>query len=152
MGNRKTLEKNLWDWLKGARERCVWPLHMERVENLLDKGWPDVDGCYNERGFQVELKTVGRPARRTTAVFHHRDYREGQVEWLERRWAAGGSCFVLIQVGNGHDARRYLLRGDKARIAPGSTEDDLLALSIAMPTWTAEEMVRRAATYRLAHK
>jgi len=86
---------------------------------VLDKGTPDVEGWVSSvgnalrTGFQIELKTCERPVRRNTKLTVKIELE--QVEFLEDRSAVGGVCYVLLQVGSGADAGRYLIPGAYAR-------------------------------------
>lgn len=84
---------------------------MTRVENLLEEGWPDVEGCLEGKSFHIELKSAKRPKRETTRVLAPDDIRPRQPPWLKARWMAGGNAFWLVQVGERHRACRYLLPG-----------------------------------------
>ncbi len=118
-------ETGLWTWLSKARHELREALHMERVENSVMRGTPDVEGCLQGYGqFWMELKSSERPARRSTPVrFKVRD-REAQVAWLERRCAAGGAAWLLLQVGSGAAQRRiYLVPGyDAVKVYEGVNE------------------------------
>jgi len=73
--------------------------HIERVENAVAAGTPDVDYCVNGHAGKLELKYASRhPVNlRTTAVLG-RDcgLRKSQVVWIHRRLRAGGTVFVAV--------------------------------------------------------
>jgi hypothetical protein len=123
----KTLEKNLWRWLRAAVDRCCFA---ERVENLVGAGTPDVTLAWQPRNVvKVELKTCARPARDTTPL--HVSVQPAQPGW-HLRWArAGGLSVWLVQVGSGHQASRYALPGPLGGLlaAGGLTEASLRGLS-----------------------
>lgn len=106
-------------------------LHLQRVENVVATGVPDVEGCYVGESFWCELKGCDRPAKRTTPIRYKLTLE--QVEWLEKRWRAGGNCFLYIRVGVGHDIRRYLLRGDRAREALTAHPEDWWDMNSLIP-------------------
>jgi hypothetical protein len=114
LSNQKVLEKNLWKWLSACKGPFV---HINRIENVLDKGTPDVEGwaraSHTSTGFQIELKTCERPVRKNTKLTVKIELE--QVEFMEARSAVGGVCYVLLQVGSGADAGRYLIPGGYAR-------------------------------------
>jgi hypothetical protein len=116
MSNQKVLEKTLWTWLSDCRGPCV---HINRIENVLDAGTPDVEGWTTMvgnavgTGFQIELKTCARPARKNTKLTVK--ITQEQVDFMEARSAVGGLCYVLLQVGGGFNAGRYLIPGAYAR-------------------------------------
>jgi hypothetical protein len=82
---------------------------MQRVENLVGTGTPDVEGFYRKQ-FWIELKAVGRPINGHIDV----EVSPEQVAWHRRRQRAGGATWFLIQVGSGHGAKRYLIPGHRA--------------------------------------
>jgi len=119
-------EQNLWKWLKRESQPLVaiGDLHMCRVENSVGLGYPDVEGCYNGCGFNVELKAVARPKRKTTKIKVR--FEEEQIPWLRKRWNVGGSCWVLLRVGSGRSARHYLIPGiDAGLLQEGLTESQI---------------------------
>jgi hypothetical protein len=147
-------EKTLWSWLVGAHLENDFgrDLHIERIENLVGVGNPDVTGCYRGGAFDLELKTAHRPARSTTAVIPivAKDpyIRPAQKNWHMERWRAGGQCYFLVQVGR---LSRYLLPGDLARDIEGKPEAwlyDRSVLELPGPLSGPLEIIRRASTYR----
>lgn len=114
------LESSLWQWLSKARLALPDTLHMERVENMLGAGFPDVDGFFRPHGaFQLELKSTKRPARPATPVRFALKKREAQIAYMRKRWDLGANAFFLLQVGEGADRVLYL--------APGNVGDALKA-------------------------
>jgi len=124
VSDAKTQEKNLWYWLRDGTRGDPW-LRMDRIENRVSSGMPDVAGCTNGREFWIELKTCARPKRPTTKL--DIGLRKEQREWLFNSWTdVLRRCFILIQVGSGHGAERYLVRGSQARkVFEGLTELEL---------------------------
>lgn len=129
-----TAEKSLWTWLKQAKVRMSL-LDLQRIENGVGVGTPDVEGCYKGKAFWIELKAEERPVRLTTSVvkFGEGSIRNDQIAWLEYRWRCGGRAFVLFQVGSGYKAKRYLVRGCDAHRLPGLTEPELAAVAVRSP-------------------
>jgi len=132
-------ESSLWSWLAKARRALADDLHMERIENLLGAGTPDVEGFLRttHRGagfvlkstFWLELKSSERPARSSTPIRFKLKGREAQIEFMRRRWELGGNAFWLLQVGSGPDRRLYLAPGDAgAQLLHGVTESELAVL------------------------
>lgn len=108
-------ETRLWVWLSKARKFYRADLHMDRVENSLMSGMPDVHGHLKNMGsFWIELKSAQRPRNNIAPVrFKVRD-REAQVHWMRRHVKAGGRAWLLLQVGSGHGRRIYLVHGSLA--------------------------------------
>ena len=117
-------------------------LHMRRVENLVSEGDPDVDGCWQGRYFELELKGCDRPARDGSLDF---DVRQSQVVWHRRRWRCGGNVWLYVRVGKGRDVRRYLVPGSlTGQVKAGVTEAELARLSVLPPGHTAAELLAQA--------
>lgn len=130
------LERSLWAWLKKARLVFGAALHMERVENSVGAGFPDVEGYLqtDEHGgqFALELKSSERPVRNTTPVRFKFRNREAQIEWMAQRWRLGGNAFFLLQVGSGPDRILYLVPGDHGELlARGVIEAQLAVFALS---------------------
>lgn len=99
-------ENVLWKWLKRGAQK-VTELHMERVENSVANGTPDVDGCWIGDCFKIELK---RSPARTDGMVQIK-FRPLQMPWLRKFWKCGGNGWVLLAVGEGHNVQRFLIKG-----------------------------------------
>lgn len=104
-----TREASLWKWLKEGTRRHYPDLDLRRVENGVERGTPDVEGCWKGWQFWIELKCCDRP-KDPDLPFKVR-FEPAQLPWLRRRTRAGGSCWVLLQLGSGQTAVRYLVPG-----------------------------------------
>lgn len=135
-------ESSLWVWLKKARYHFRENLDLSRLENLVGAGQPDVEGYLKGKGqLWIELKAADRPKRSTTNV-DLKHTRPSQVEWHNKRARLGGISFLLIQVGSGHEARRYLVPGYLVDfIASGVTEGWLMERSVCDPMARAEKII-----------
>jgi hypothetical protein len=112
------------------------------VENGVSVGDPDTDGVLFGDAFALELKCCARPARGSTRLRYH-EVTLAQVIWHEHRQAAGGASGFLVQVGDGADARRYLVHGCYAQnLRAGVCENDLLAYGVIVRD--APDTIRRA--------
>lgn len=119
---------------------------MSRVENAVGTGMADVEACLDGSQTWIELKCETRPSDPSTKIKAR--FQPSQIPWLKKRIKAGGRAFVLLQVGKGHDAERYLIPGDAAEIlARGATEDKIKRLAILPGDATALEIVEAASTY-----
>lgn len=141
-------ESSLWVWLSKARKIFTSEyLHLNRVENSVMAGMPDVEGCLMPgKQFWIELKSSLRPARKETPVrFKVRD-REAQVEWLTRRRCMGGRAWLLLQVGEAHKRRLYLVPGEHAaEVYAGLPEYKLQELDVLQEERPTPETVIRVA-------
>lgn len=135
-------EVRLWEWLKeGTRD--IKGLHMRRVENRVEDGGPDVDGCWNGRYFELELKGCDRPVRGGGLDF---EIRRSQYLWHRRRRKANGNIWVYIRVGKGREIKRYLVSSDHIAeiFNNGVTEQRLAELTIIPPDHTPKELLQVA--------
>jgi hypothetical protein len=106
MAVSKTLEKNLWAWLKRGTKK-VDHLQISRVENIAKAGMPDTEGCFARgKQFWMELKVADHLTRTDRLKIR---WEPGQLPWLRKRKSLGGKAYALIQVGSGHKAKRYLI-------------------------------------------
>ena len=99
-------ENVLWKWLKRGAQKLP-EFHMERVENGVASGTPDVDGCWTSDSFKIELKRS--PDRQDGMV--EISFRPLQQPWLRKYWKCGGNGWVLLAVGEGHNVKRFLIKG-----------------------------------------
>jgi hypothetical protein len=130
-------ESRLWAWLAKVRQaQSNQRPFVERIENLVGKGTPDVHGTYGGSHFWIELKSAKRPARGTTPVRF--PTRECQVEWHNDFSSAGGRSFWLVQVGEGAARSIYMIEGKHGpALHEGLTETELAAINVlpsAKPT------------------
>lgn len=138
-------EVQLWDALSKAKYVLRESLHMDRIENLVTPGMPDVEGYLHKMGqFWFELKSEERPTNSETPVRFK--MRPRQIEWLRHRWEIGGACFWLLQVGSGTRRRVYMLEGRHgAKIDFGLTEAQIAELDILQsPKFDPAEAIKLA--------
>lgn len=111
-------EQLLWDRLRAARPA---DLFMERVENLVGEGRPDVDALWRGLFTPIELKAQPQlPARDATRVFGDDGLSVEQRNWHLRWSMHGGSSLVVAQAGTlliAWDGRR----ADEFNAAPLAT-------------------------------
>lgn len=121
----KLPEQRLWSRARvNLAAHKVW---MERVENLVSVGTPDVHGVARGRAFWMENKAVdAAPARATTALLRRdRNLSREQINWHVDYTRMGGNSFVLIGVGS-HEA--FLLPG---ALAPKINDMTYTAVTVA---------------------
>lgn len=134
-------ESRLWEWLRDGL-RATPGLHMRRVENLVGDGDPDVDGCWQGKYFELELKGCDRPAKDGRLCF---EVRQSQVVWHRKRWRCGGNIWLYIRVGKGRDVRRYLVPGNQAeQVKAGVDEEALARMSVLPPGHSQRDLLERA--------
>lgn len=111
----KDRESALWGWLRDGLKGSGLRHHVQRVENSVKVGTPDVEGCI-EGGlpFWIELKVAtelkSRPQVRVETTAH-------QVFFATKRWQVGGNSWYLVRVGR-HPSRAHFL-------VPGSLSEHL---------------------------
>lgn len=138
-------ETSLWARCKTGLNhlrKCGHAAHFCRVENAAGEGHPDVEGVLNGDQCWIELKSNKRPARAGTLI--RSKTRESQSIWHRERTDAGSRIhWVLIQVGEAHAAKLYLIPGNfyDEVIA---TEADLVRLSVIDPDTTVAQVLLRA--------
>src|ERR1035437_6155688 len=107
-------ESSLWTRCRGGITRLRGRGHVAhfcRLENSAGEGNPDVEGVINGSQCWIELKSNLRPARAGTAI--RSKTRESQSIWHRERTEAGSRIhWVLIQVGEAHIAKLYLIPGE----------------------------------------
>lgn len=145
------IDGGIWNWLM-PKCKLIDGLHIERVENSVGSGRPDVNGCFKGSGFDIELKR-GWDQKSNDHI--KVKFQKSQPGWLKKRWKVGGNAWVLIKVGMGAKMRHYLIRGCDI----GSTKvvgDDLIwetnerhlsDISVIRTDATAEEIIKAAAGF-----
>jgi hypothetical protein len=139
-------EKNLWGWMRDHK-RTMPDLELDRVENPCMRGMSDANGIYSGSEFWAELKGARRPVRPTTRLRF--ELSEWQVNWLHRRWRAGGRVWVYVRVGEGSRIARYVVcpgePGHLERLQAGVTEAELAAMSLLPPNHSFQDAIHRFA-------
>ena len=144
-----TRETALWNWLKKVKPIFKEELHINRVENSVGSGQPDVEGARKQKGvaeaidFMIELKTSTRPADPKTKV--KIKFQRSQPEWHRKRVYVRGRVFVLVQVGQASKAKRYLMPSTYVpKLLKGATEAQMEEWAIVPPVCTAAEVIEAA--------
>jgi len=71
---------------------------IERVENLIVIGMPDVNYCIEGVEGWIEIKSPKEPKRKTTKLFgSNHKLSQDQMNWLLKQRNACGRCWVLIE-------------------------------------------------------
>lgn len=137
--NRETA---LWNWLKGhlGELKAHGRRHdVQRVENAVAKGTPDVEGCIDGRTFWCELKVAHPMAGDRVRV----RLTQPQANRALLRERAGGRSWVLVRVcgASWRENRHYLVRGlDAAELLQPIELARLEQLSACRPGWPAIEL------------
>ncbi len=71
-------------------------VHVQRIEDMMSRGIPDINFCFNEHEVWVECKELAElPKRESTLI--KVGLKPEQARWLNTRDAAGGCVFVMIR-------------------------------------------------------
>lgn len=139
------LESSLWQRCKTGIKTLAWQGHkldVQRVENAATSGHPDIEGCIDGSQLWIELKSCARPVRRDTPIRPKK--RQSQEIWHAARTKAGGrQHWILIQVGDDHDARLYLIPGCLYEKTT-AVESVLAGMSVVSPRSTTADCLLRA--------
>jgi len=117
-------EQRLWDCLK---KHAPPELGLQRVENLVGDGMPDVysDGT----GCWIELKAPTRPKRESTPLLGESEgLRTSQKNWIRIACARGRKVFVLIRDSEGE---LFLIPGQCSPIINAMSRASLREVSLA---------------------
>lgn len=124
-------EQRLWDRMRSHRTSFV---RLERVENMLAAGFPDVIAQVGltSNTWLIELKAVSSlPVRPRTPVFGKDegltvDQRNWLLDWMH----FGGHALILGASGEGHPALHWLISGKFAEEFNAMTLADLRVNSL----------------------
>lgn len=134
MSTSRSRESSLWEWLSRAAPTGSM---LKRVEDILDRGTPDVFMIYDGQVAVVELKSVQR------APTIYTELRAEQASVLRRWWRAGGRAYVLVQVGVARDAKRYLVAAERCDdLLQRVPESRLAELSDLDPSPSADKVIK----------
>lgn len=87
-------EQRVWDTMKRNAPNDVW---MERVENVVGEGMPDIWMASDQWHCWVELKAARLPVRPTTRVLGREGLRPSQVNWHLKAAVRGLPVYTLIR-------------------------------------------------------
>ena len=121
-------EQRLWDSLKRNKPPHI---ELERIENLVGEGIPDVLATAMRRMCWLELKAATLPARSTTRLLGPEGLRQSQLNWgaIARRFRL--PVYVLIR-----DDRKqlFMVHCDHFEALNNMTVGEIIDVSVAS-TW-----------------
>lgn len=79
---------------------------IERFENSIAPGWPDVHYCHGDNSGWLELKVEKKFPNKIK-------FEKAQPNWLTRYWSAGGYCYIWLYVEDTNTI--YIWQGKYAR-------------------------------------
>ena len=102
----RTPEQKLYDRF---RAHSIGRLHLERIENVVGAGIPDIHASNGVMEMWIELKQIDSfPVRPTTLVLDQ-CIRSTQKAWMNHWTSRGCTAFVLVKI----DSEYYLVNGAK---------------------------------------
>jgi hypothetical protein len=142
MSNVRNREASLWQWLKDHRKELRPLRHdIQRIENGVGKGTPDVEGCIDAKTFWCELKIALKMKGDNFRIHITGD----QVRKALRRENAGGRSWVLIRIcgDTWRDNRHYLIAGKNSEeLMKPISRARLEELSACQPHAAAVEILK----------
>ena len=98
---------------------------IERIENILAPGTPDVNFCIDGVDGWLEIKSAKEPAKLTSKLLKHK-LSQAQMNWFKRESNAGGRSYILICT----DIKWILIDGRDADNINRMSGDELYDISI----------------------
>lgn len=118
---------------------------LNRVENFLVPGMPDINFCSGGVECWIEQKSPKEPVRPSTPLFGSNPrVTQDQMNWFLAQRKAGGRCYFLVTTN-----RRWML-------LPGDIADDINMMTVAdlmeHAIWAATKPVRAECWMKLRDK
>jgi len=116
---------------KGLVAKLSPHMHIQSHEDKYSCGIPDVDGCYDQTSFWMELKIIDDYPERESTNLHGKlkHLTSEQCNWMLKRHKHGGKVFLFLKV---IATKEYILfLGQDARKVKDSIEIELQDLQIA---------------------
>lgn len=126
---------------KSFKKNVVGPLdRVDRIENVVITGMPDVNFCSVGTECWIELKSPKEPKRNTTKLFgSNHKLSQDQMNWFLRQRNAGGKAYVLIVT----DKRWLFVDGLHADRINDMTVQELIDIAL----WHAVKPIRKKAEW-----
>lgn len=119
-------EKRAYEWLK--RHVFLPKDRIDRIENLVVQGMPDVNYCIDGIEGWIEIKAPTMPKRESTALFgSNHKVSQAQKNWFLRQSKAFGIGWIFIVTGN----YKILVSAeyDNLKRIDSATTEEIIALS-----------------------
>lgn len=122
-------EQKVWDTMRTKAPRSLW---LQRVENLVGEGIPDVHSVASGGHLSwIELKAAILPKRPTSKLLGTDGLRQSQINWHVKAASKGAPAYILIRDNKG---ALYFLHCTWAKMINDMTAGELREKSIAA-TW-----------------
>lgn len=122
-------EQKLYDQLKKHAPPTAW---LQRVENLVGEGMPDVHVSGPESECWIELKFAKRPKRATTRLLGNQGLRPSQINWHLKAGTKAMCTYILILDDLG---MLYLIDGRQAANINEWPQGECRKRSLAADNW-----------------
>ena len=125
-------EKTDYNLLRKNLHHC----HLERIENIVGSGTPDVYYCIDGHMGWIEMKSPKEPLRKNSKLFaNNHKLNQNQKNWFLSLRNAGGQAFILICTNK----RWMLIDGEYA------DEINLMAVweLMEVAVWCAEKPIQK---------
>lgn len=91
-------EQRLWDRMRAAKDAA--PVRLERIENLVGVGTPDIIAIRNSQVTWCELKALNEfPVRSSSRVLGEKGLSVSQRNWHYEWLKNGGRSVILVGIG-----------------------------------------------------
>lgn len=117
-------EQKVWDTMRQRAPVKVW---LERVENVVADGMPDVHVLMEGKMAWVELKHAVLPKRETTRVLGNKGLRQSQINWHLKAAAKSLPVYTVIRDDKG---ALYMIHASYAETINDMTRAELNDASI----------------------
>lgn len=103
-------ESSAYKWLKDAICNSSSD-RIDRFENIVGVGNPDVNVCIDGAEFWIEIKAPKEPVKATTPLFgSNHKLSQDQKNWILRQLKANGNAYIFVAT----DKRKMLVHGKHA--------------------------------------
>lgn len=117
------LEATSWGWLREGLLRVDRAAILERVENGVSAGMPDVNYVMGRTSGWIELKAVALPKNTGTPVLGREGLNLAQVNWHMARSSRGDNVWIFVSAA----PYRWLLWGAHAKYINAMNAEGLRA-------------------------
>lgn len=115
---------------------------LDRIENVVVNGMPDINFCSEGVESWLEQKSPKEPKRSTTKLFgSNHKLSQDQKNWFKRQMDAEGNAYVLITT----DKRWMLVGGEHADLINELTVNELMLIAL----WSTPKPVRDKESWKL---
>lgn len=100
---------------------------VDRIENFIVNGMPDINYCFDGFECWIEIKSPKEPKRESTSLFgSNHKLSIDQMNWFLRQKNAGGKGFIFIKT----DKRAMIIEQDYADFINLATVNQLIEIAL----------------------